>query len=201
MGITGRRPGYGMGQSPMLCSCDAEKASLSIERPVEVQQGAAKLRPEMVKGMEDWVFDAIVGRTITLIVKMDANNANGKRNTCRLSKHPSILYLDSALEVITIQPIKPSDFPTVSIIIDSIKAISPTTVLVPSLIHQREVRVVSASLEKAEKSRAIVVQYFSDQEYRFVFFLEASEHAKDRFIQELIGIKIEKQQKRCGGDR
>merc|ERR1712137_950334 len=122
--------------------------------------------------------------------------ANGRPGAnCKLSKTSSILYLNLSLSLMTIQPINFTDCPTITIEIDSVKAISSVSVLVPSLIHQREVRSVAAALDKTERRCAIVIQFVADQHNEYVYFLETSEHAKNLFIQELTGIKIERRQR------
>jgi len=154
--------------------------------------------PKTSHGMDDWVFDAVAGRNITMLVKSanSPDNANGSsKATCKMSKPSSILYLNISLSLMTIQPINFSECPTITIEIDSIKAISSISVLVPSLIHQREVRSFAAALDKKERGRAIVIQFVVDQHNEYVYFLETSVHARDLFIQELTGIKIERRHK------
>merc|ERR1712137_1270052 len=86
--------------------------------------------PRQSHGMDDWVFDAVAGRNITMLVKSAAatGTANGRPGAnCKLSKTSSILYLNLSLSLMTIQPINLTNFtdcPTITIEIDSIKAIS-----------------------------------------------------------------------------
>lgn len=151
---------------------------------------------EAQHGMEDWLFDAVAGRRVTLILESFTEDVQGTSvTTWSVSKPLSVLYLNISLTRLTVQPLDLNECPPIIIEIDTIRAVSSTKALLPSLKNNREVRDVLGALDETEKRRAVVVQYCASRQHRFVFLLEASEHARDRFIQELRGIKIDRRLK------
>jgi len=108
------------------------------------------------------------------------------------SKVSATYRLDSSLTKLSItanQSIEAaSPVPPIGVCIDSIQVICPATDFM--LFFDQ----VQAQLDDTEQKRAILLQYqpANDSQRKRICFLEESEHAKDRFVQALTALWLEK---------
>jgi len=99
-----------------------------------------------------------------------------------------MLYLDLNLTQLSIVPIdNPNDSSGVFISVERIQVICAATTFLPFLLQ------VEAMLEGPEKDRAVLLQYTTEQgESVHLCFLEDSERSRDRCIQELRVLWLDK---------
>eukprot|EP00747_Dinoflagellata_sp_TGD_P182587 gnl/TRDRNA2_/TRDRNA2_36893_c0_seq1.p1 gnl/TRDRNA2_/TRDRNA2_36893_c0~~gnl/TRDRNA2_/TRDRNA2_36893_c0_seq1.p1 ORF type:complete len:280 (-),score=55.41 gnl/TRDRNA2_/TRDRNA2_36893_c0_seq1:68-907(-) len=141
------------------------------------------------KAWEDWLRGATAGRTVTLLSgvqspRQQAPNTEEPKQSC--SKIPATYSLDRALTKLSIVPNEP-DSSAISLLIDNIQVICPASDFM--LYFDK----VDASLDESEKARAVLLQYVTeDTERKRLCFLEESETAKDRFVQALTALWLEK---------
>lgn len=137
------------------------------------------------KAWEDWLRGATTGRGITLLVGLD--EASEGETPAVLKKIPAMYHLDRALTKLSILPANGVDIPAITILVDNIQVICPATDFM--LFFDQ----VDEKLDASEKGRAVLLQYVTeDTERKGVCFLEESEPAKDRFVQALTALWLEK---------
>lgn len=143
------------------------------------------------KAWEDWLRGATTGRPVTLLV--------GQRGTPRTEgsspqpakppggKVSATYFLDRALTKLSIFPEDPTQAQAVSLLVDNIQVICPASDFM-FFFDQMEAR-----LDDSEKARAVLLQYVTeDTERKRLCFLEESENAKDKFVQALTALWLEK---------
>jgi len=135
------------------------------------------------RALDDWLFDAVAGRAITLLAPCPLAS---ETNKVKLSKIPSMRYLNLSLTTLMIHPVEEDEFPSISILLDNVQAICSAT-------ESPLFRELEPVLDEPEKGRAVLLLHKVEGTGRSqVCFLEESERSKDRFIQELREIWIEK---------
>jgi len=136
------------------------------------------------KAWEDWLRAATAGRAITLL---DGLAEASEEQSAVLQRIPAMYHLDRPLTKLSILPANGADTDAVTIMVDCIQVICPATDFM--LFYDQ----IDAKLEESERSRAVLLQYVTeDTERRRVCFLEESEVAKDRFVQALTALWLEK---------
>lgn len=144
------------------------------------------------KAWEEWLRAATAGREITLLVgegfqttRIDITK-EALLNGCQ--KINAKYCLDRGLTKLTIMPVDPgANCKPVAILVDNIQVVCPLTDFM--LLSD----VVEAQLDESERSRAALVQYLAESgESQRVCFLEESENAKDRCVQALTALWLEK---------
>mmetsp|Transcript_22028 Transcript_22028/g.48686 ORF Transcript_22028/g.48686 Transcript_22028/m.48686 type:complete len:292 (-) Transcript_22028:59-934(-) len=135
------------------------------------------------KAWEDWLRGATAGRSITLLSGISEASED---EAVKFTKQPAVYYLDRNLSKLSIHP-QSSEVGTTVIPIDNIQVICPATDFM--LFFDQ----VDAKLEESEKNRAVLLQFVTeDTERKRVCFMEESESAKDRFVQALTALWLEK---------
>lgn len=128
---------------------------------------------------------AIAGRSITLL-KRAQQDSEGSPTLARVS---ATYYLDHALTKFSILPGPGTAIGPIPILVHSIQSIGPATEF--KLLFDRADDV--KALSEADKNRAIVLQYTAgESDRRSVFFLEESDAAKERLVQALTSLWLEK---------
>lgn len=137
------------------------------------------------KVWEDWLRAATGGCAITLLSGIGEDSEDAAST---LQKVPAMYHLDEReLKRLFILPATGDEMFAITILIDSIQVICPATDFM--LFFEQ----VGSKLDDAEKSRAVLLQYVTDDtERRRVCFLEESEPAKERFVQALTALWLEK---------
>lgn len=138
------------------------------------------------KVWEDWLRAATEGCAITLLNGIAEDLED---DILTLKKVPATYQLDErALSKLSILPANSDDLSSaITILIDSIQVICPATDFM--LFFEQ----VGSKLDESEKNRAVLLQYVTeDTERRRVCFLEESEPAKERFVQALTALWLEK---------
>jgi hypothetical protein len=152
------------------------------------------------KAWEEWLRAATAGRSVTLLLGtgLQTPRSSGKAHeameTASYTKVEAMYYLDRALTKLSILPSESSSgeaspIPPITIMVDNIQVICPLTDFM--LLSE----VVEAQLDEGERSRAALLQYQAEAEVskqKRVCFLEESENAKDRFVQALTALWLEK---------
>merc|ERR1712137_181853 len=125
------------------------------------------------------------GRTITLLTPCPLESQD---NVSVCEPITSTLYLDLALLTLTIHPVELKESIGITILIDSMQAISSAAEFV-DLPRQMEF-----ALNVTDKRRGVLLQYIdaADGIKKHVCFLEESERMKGRCIQELRVIWLER---------
>jgi len=136
------------------------------------------------KVWEDWLRAATAGRAITLLNGLAEDSEN---QASVLEKIPAMYHLDRPLTKLSFLPANGAEVPAITILVDSIQVICPATDFM--LFYDQ----VDAKLDESEKSRAVLLQYTTDDtERKRVCFLEESVAAKERFVQALTALWLEK---------
>lgn len=136
------------------------------------------------KAWEDWLRAANAGRSITLLSGIAGVSDDKAPN---LQKIQAMYYLDRALTKLSILPSNGIKIPQITIVVDNIQVICPATDFMLLLDH------VDTKLDELEKNRAVLLQYVTeDTERKRICFLEESEAGKDRFVQALTALWLEK---------
>jgi len=144
------------------------------------------------KAWEDWLRGATSGRPVTLLEGFEGGHAELPREGARepqpsWNKLPAMYYLDRALSTLSIQPNDSSKSSAITLLIDNIQVICPVSDFM--LFFEQ----IETNLDESEKARAVLLQYTTeDTERKRVCFLEESEHSKERFVQALTALWLEK---------
>jgi len=151
------------------------------------------------KVWEDWLRAATAGRNVTLIAGFPEETprpgADGAKPVVTCRRIPAKYFLDRALTRISILPVEQmgetpgAAVPGETVLVDSIQVICTATDFMLFADH------VESQLEESERSRAVLLQYIKDSpkgQRRRICFLEASPADKDRFVQALTALWLEK---------
>lgn len=152
------------------------------------------------KVWEDWLLAATAGRNITLLTGFPDETPRDKidgKDGKAVKRIPARYFLDRALTRISILPVEQAgeSAPTNlgssvdNILVDSIQVICTATDF--TLFADQ----VETQLDEAERRRAILLQYLKDEpkgQRKRVCFLETSPQDKDRFVQALTALWLEK---------
>jgi len=147
------------------------------------------------KAWEEWLRAATGGRPVTLLLGpgfQTQTSGGAKEAHAPAVKVQAMYYLDRALTKLSIVPAESEDSKPVaqpiSIPVDNIQVICPLTDFM--LLED----VVEAELDEGERGRAALLQFIPEgaDEQKRVCFLEESENAKDRFVQALTALWLEK---------
>jgi len=175
------------------------KSTVDVERSqsrykkIEVHSSRARTQRRS-KAWEEWLRAAAAGRTVTLLMGAGfctPRAAASEDSPCQCQKVAATYYLDRALTKISI--LLPGDAddvkaqPPITILVDNIKVVCAMTEFM--LLSEA----MESQLDEAERSRAALIQYLAeDNTPKRVCFLEESESAKDRSIQALTALWLEK---------
>lgn len=136
------------------------------------------------KAWEDWLRAATAGRAITLLNGLAEDS---EQQASSLDRIPAMYHLDRPLTKLSVLPSNAAESAAITIMIDSIQVICPAADFM--LFFDQ----VDAKLDESEKSRAVLLQYTTDEtERKRVCFLEESEAARERFVQALTALWLEK---------
>lgn len=152
------------------------------------------------KTWEEWLRAAASGRTVTLLMGFQDPLDKGTDDTASLDpprKITAMYHLDRALSKITIVPADPdsgeSAIPPITILVNEIQVICPITDFMLLTDTAEAQLVLTRLLDEGEKARAALLQFKAEgDEQKRVCFLEESESAKDRFVQALTALWLEK---------
>jgi len=138
------------------------------------------------KAWGDWLSAATAGRAVTLLTGL-AEAPEGLATATAPGRVPAMYHLDRSLAKLSILPANEAERPPLTIPVDSIQVICPATDFV-LLVDQ-----VDAKLSELEKSRAVLLQYTTeDTQRRRTCFLEESEAAREDFVQALTALWLER---------
>lgn len=140
------------------------------------------------KAWEEWLRAATVGRPITLLTGFRSPRAAGEETEPTCTKVAATYFLDRGLTKVSIYPAGSSNqADAIAFMVDNIQVICPASDFM--LFFDQ----VDTKLEESEKARAVLLQYVTeDTERRRICFLEESEEAKERFVQALTALWLEK---------
>lgn len=191
-----------------LESLSYEPVRFDVSQTVDVERSQARYTNIVVHSTrartqrraqtwDQWLRAATAGRPITLLtsfdrVKREDTGTDEEKDvaaavTC--SKVAATYRLDSSLTKFSISAVEAasSAVAPIGIPIDSIQVICPATDFM--LFFDQ----VEAQLDELEQKRAVMLQYQAPEGQRMrICFLEESEHAKDRFVQALTALWLEK---------
>lgn len=149
------------------------------------------------KAWEEWLRAATTGRSVTLLMGagFESDSSEGpkgaKVSLGSPSKVQAMFYIDRALSKLSILPAASqsdgSAVQPITILVDNIQVICPL------MDFMLLADVVENQLDEGERARAALLQFKTDgTEQKRVCFLEESESAKDRFVQALTALWLEK---------
>jgi hypothetical protein len=192
-----------------------EASTIDVERSHAryskiVVHGTRARTQRRTKAWEDWLRAAVAGSPVTLLQRerdstqhqdnvdhLMEEEACGSSPTAdrifgaashsqgALTKIPSTYKLDRELTTLTLTPHHACEGWV--IVVDSIEVICPATDF--ALFFEE----VKEELSESEKARALLVQYSAaDGDKRRVWFLEETVEQKDRFVQALTALWLEK---------
>mmetsp|Transcript_31290 Transcript_31290/g.71439 ORF Transcript_31290/g.71439 Transcript_31290/m.71439 type:complete len:319 (+) Transcript_31290:64-1020(+) len=159
------------------------------------------------KAWEEWLKATTVGRSVILLTVTEKPQGSdvkgageavpvlgsGGGGTAELSKGlrcdkvPAMYSLDRSLTTLVFVPHEPAMLPSMEVPIDRIQVICPVSDFMVFCDQ------VDTCLDEAEKARAVLLQYHTDDSVRKrVCFLEGSEQAKDLCVQALTTLWLEK---------
>lgn len=208
-------PISGAGGASMMESLSYVPVRFDVSPTIDVERSHARYSKIVVhstrartqrrsKAWEDWLRAATAGRSVTVLLSMpapgkekEAEKASEQAATGKLlcDKIPAMYYLDRALTKLSILPadsrsdggVTGNSSSLITIPVDNIQVICPATDFM--LFFDQ----VDAGLSDAEKARAVLLQYTTeDSERKRVCFVEETETAKERFVQALTALWLEK---------
>lgn len=147
------------------------------------------------KAWEDWLRAATTGRPVTLLMGNCFQSESGASGKASMAvQHPpskvqATYYLDRGLTKLSVLVDESGviDSQPIIILLDNIQVICPLTDFM--LLAD----VVESQLDESERTRAALLQFKTDgAEQKRVCFLEESEVAKDRFVQALTALWLER---------
>lgn len=172
------------------------KSTIDLERSQNryskiVMHGARARTQRRSKVWEEWLRAAAAGRTVTLLTGTGFQSPDvPQANVETSSKVQAMYYLDKELTKLSIYPKEtPGESPIqpITILVQNIQVICPLTDFM--LLSDT----VEAQLDESERARAALLQFKTESaKQRRVCFLEESEDAKDRFVQALTALWLEK---------
>lgn len=176
---------------------DVERSQARYSNIV-VQRSHARLQRRS-KVWEDWLHAATAGRSITLLTgfpdETPRKSPDGEEsNTMRACKRIEGKYfLDRALTRISILPLETQCEEAAAlagtILVDNIQVICTAT---DFMMFAEQIQ---SQLHESERSRAVLLQWVKEDnkaQKRRICFLEASPQDKDRFVQALTALWLEK---------
>jgi len=206
-GVTPGSPAVGATELPQIESlsylplCFEEGSTIDADRShtryskIVVHSARADTRQKKSKAWEHWLRGATAGHAVTLLGLEDysqpaseRSDVAGARNRARI---PAVYFLDRSMSKI-------SFFPTANdhcngatvLLVNNIQVICPAS----EIMLFFDQNLAEAKLIDTEKSRAVLLQYATEDslERRRICFLEESENARDRFVQALTSLWLEK---------
>jgi len=143
------------------------------------------------KAWEDWLRGATAGRAVTLLSGFGSTPRNNGEaegvDVVPCSKVPATYFLDRGLTKLSVLPTDAHASEAIMLLVDNIQVICPASDFM--LFFDQ----IQARLDESEKARAVLLQYVTeDTERKRLCFLEESEAAKDRFVQALTALWLEK---------
>jgi hypothetical protein len=149
------------------------------------------------KAWEEWLRAATAGRSVTLLLGSGfqaprTDKAHEAMELASYSKVQAMYYLDRGLTKLSILPADSDGMDSaaqaITIPVDNIQVVCPLTDFM--LLSE----VVEEQLDEGERARAALLQYVSPEgsKQKRVCFLEESENAKERFVQALTALWLEK---------
>lgn len=152
------------------------------------------------KTWEEWLRAATGGRSVTLLMGFQDPLDRGTDDTASLDpprKVSAMYHLDRALSKITIVPADPdsgeSAVPPITILVNQIQVICPITDFMLFTDTVEAQLMLTRMLDEGDAARAALLQFKAEgDEQKRVCFLEESESAKDRFVQALTALWLEK---------
>jgi len=136
------------------------------------------------KVWEDWLKGATAGRTVVLITGIQDSEQNTGPS---IEKVPAMYYLDRSLSKLSILPANGVNARPLHILVNNIHVICAAS---DFMLFCDE---VDDHLDDTEKARAVFLQYVTeDTERKRVCFLEDSEPARERFVQALTQLWLER---------
>lgn len=174
---------------------DAERSSSRYSKIVVHSTRARTQRRSKV--WEEWLRTATAGLRVTLLTgsgfrspRADALGLDAA-DFVGCKKVPATFFLDRALTKMSIlfsdAGSGESEVPPIIILVENIQVICPLTDFM--LLSD----VIEAQLDESERARAALLQYVNEEkEPKRVCFLETSESGKDRFVQAVTALWLEK---------
>lgn len=184
------------------------KSTIDLERSQNrysriVMHGARARTQRRSKVWEEWLRAAAAGRAVTLLVGTGFQSPRGteasngvEANMEPPSKVQAMYYLDRELTKLSILPkgqgSGESTMAPITIFVENIQVICPLTDFM--LLSET----AEAQLDESERVRAALLQFKTEAsvstqpEQRRVCFLEESEETKERFVQALTALWLEK---------
>lgn len=145
------------------------------------------------KAWEEWIRLAAAGRSVTLLLGAGVcrNASSNEDLPTEWQKVEAAYYLDQGLTKISILPQGDSDgfrsLPSITILVDNIQVVCGLTEFM--LLSEA----MESQLDESERARAALVQYLAeDNTSQRVCFLEENESTKDRCVQALTALWLEK---------
>lgn len=145
------------------------------------------------KAWEDWLRGATAGRAVTLLSGFGSTPRSGANGDTEgeefspCSKVAATYFLDRGLTKLSVLPTDAHASEAIMLLVDNIQVICPASDFM--LFFDQ----IQARLDESEKARAVLLQYVTeDTERKRLCFLEESEAAKDRFVQALTALWLEK---------
>lgn len=165
-----------------------------------VMHGSRARTQRRSKVWEEWLRAAAAGREVTLLIGSGFQSPrssdpvmaeNVPANVAPPSKVQAMYYLDRELTKLSILPKNAgsgeSTMEPITILVENIQVICPLTDFM--LLSET----TEAQLDESERSRAALLQFKTEAaKQRRVCFLEESEDTKDRFVQALTALWLEK---------
>eukprot|EP00811_Abedinium_folium_P003954 NODE_13637_length_1155_cov_3.098249.p1 GENE.NODE_13637_length_1155_cov_3.098249~~NODE_13637_length_1155_cov_3.098249.p1 ORF type:complete len:278 (-),score=97.26 NODE_13637_length_1155_cov_3.098249:73-906(-) len=173
-----------------LC-CAAEEADAQMEWPYAHYNhggGPAMVlsvrNPRRAMPAEDWIVGAADGHAIELVTPCPMEL---QREQCTCALISSTLYIDTALLTLTVHPIELREGIGMTILVDSLEDVAALSDVAPPWEYL-------GRMSLADQARAVILRLVdaSDGERKHICFLEGSERTKDRCIQELRVLWLEK---------
>lgn len=174
---------------------DVERSQARYSKIV-VHSVQARQQRRHSKPWEDWLRDATCGgRGVTLLGGISDVETKAEApgvDVLLLEKIPATYHLDYNLTKLSILPASGVQMATIVIPVNSIQVICPATDFM--LVFDQ----VETKLTDAEKGRAVLLQYAAaadesgEVRRRRACFLEESASSKDRFVQALTTLWLEK---------
>lgn len=163
------------------CTIDMER---SQARYAKIAAHSTRARTQRrTKVWEEWLREAAVGQPVTILTGIDSSD----ESPAGCVRTPARYTVDKSLTTLSFVPADDGDEPVSRIPVDNIQ------VICPAMDFMLFVDKVEGELDEKEKSRAVLVQYVTaDTERKRVCFLAHSETEKDRFVQALTALWLEK---------
>jgi len=161
----------------------ASEAEKSLARYTPIVVRNTRIRSS--QGGRDWVMSAKAGRSITLLSTTGSRPQESPFSS--FARVGARYSLDRGLSTFCITPSSASGLPPTQITMDKLRVICPARGF--ALISTQ----VERCLDEAEKNRAVMLEYLTEElRLERLCFLEESETARDRLVQSLTALWLEK---------